>query len=110
MKRVFLVCPTFILPENRLVRKPENDYGPLRESLDDENDDINLSNVLKSLRHRFRDFFDVRNASRLASYRVINHAIELKPRTEPPYIRIYNISLTKLKALDDYINEALTKG
>src|SRR5213083_383038 len=29
---------------------------------------------------------------------------------EPPFIRIYNISPTKLKALDDYINEALHNG
>ena len=78
--------------------------------LDDENNDIDLSNVLKNLRYRFRNFFDVRNVSRLASHKAINYVIELKPRMEPPYIRIYNMSLVKLKALDDYINEALTKG
>ena len=102
--------PSFILPENRLVRQPENDYGPLRDSLDDENNNINLNNILKNLRHRFRDFFNIRNASRLALYWATNHTIELKPRMEPPYIRIYNMSPAKLKALDDYINEALTKG
>jgi len=109
-QRVFSVCPTFIPPENRLVRQPENDYGPPGDSLDDENDDIDLSNVPKNLRHRFRDFFNARNASRLASHKATDHAIELKPGTEPPYMRIYNMSPAELKALDDYINKALAKG
>ena len=39
-----------------------------------------------------------------------DHAIELKPDTEPPFMRIYNISPAELKALDDYINEALYNG
>ena len=109
-KRVFSVYPTYILPENRLIRQPENNYGSPRDLLDDEPDDIDLSSVLKSLRHRFRDFFNARNASRLASHKATDHAIELKPRTEPPYMRMYNMSLAELKALDDYINKALAKG
>ena len=85
-------------------------FPPLDDPYDDENGDINLSNVPKNLRHRFRDFFNARNASRLASHKATDHAIELKPRIEPSYIRMYNISPAKLKALDDYINEALAKG
>ena len=110
IKRVFSVCPTYIPPENRLVRQPENDYGSPRDPLDDEPDDIDLSSVPKSLRHRFRDFFDTRNTSRLALYKATDYAIKLKPRTELPYMYIYNMSLAELKDLDNYINEALAKG
>ena len=40
----------------------------------------------------------------------MDHAIDLKPGTEPPYMRIYNMSPAELKALDDYIKDALAKG
>src|SRR5438045_6573265 len=40
----------------------------------------------------------------------MDHPIDLKPGTELPYIHIYNMSPTELKALDDYIKEALAKG
>ena len=40
----------------------------------------------------------------------MDHAIDLKPGTEPLYMRIYNMSPAELKALDDYIKDALAKG
>src|SRR5467141_4144791 len=40
----------------------------------------------------------------------IKQAIELKPNTEPPYMRTYNMSPAELKTLDEYINDALAKG
>ena len=40
----------------------------------------------------------------------MDHPIDLKPGTEPPYMCIYNMSPAELKALDDYIKEALAKG
>src|SRR5438045_9612375 len=40
----------------------------------------------------------------------MDHPINLKPGTEPPYMRIYNMSPAELKALDDYIKDALAKG
>ena len=40
----------------------------------------------------------------------MDHAIELKPNTEPPYMRTYNMSPAELKTLDEYINDALAKG
>src|SRR2546430_1023865 len=98
------------MPPEKSFTRYQNDYGPLEDPLDDKNDDIDLSSILKSLRYRFRDFFNARNVNRLASHKATDHAIELKPGMEPPYIRMYNISPAKLKALDDYINEALTKG
>ena len=78
----------------------------------DENDDSeDLSNVPERLRVRYRDFFDYRKATQLPlRHTTTDHAIELKPGTEPPYMRTYNISPAELKALDEYINEALAKG
>jgi len=49
-------------------------------------------------------------AEQLPSHRETDHAIELKPGTEPPFMRMYNMSPAELKALDDYINDALAKG
>ena len=40
----------------------------------------------------------------------MDHPIDLKPGTELPYMHIYNMSPAELKALDDYIKDALTKG
>ena len=40
----------------------------------------------------------------------MDHPIDLKPGTEPLYMHIYNMSPAELKALDDYIKDALTKG
>src|SRR5437667_12874550 len=75
----------------------------------DEN--IDLSKVLKRLRLRYRDFFSTAKAARPASYRLkVDHVIELRPGIELPQIRIYNMSPAELKALEDYINEALAKG
>ena len=39
----------------------------------------------------------------------MNHAIELKPGFEPPYMRTYNMSPAELKALDEYLTKALAK-
>src|SRR5438045_409803 len=71
---------------------------------------IDLSNVPEQLCQKFRDFFNTYNADRLAPHRTMDHAINLKPSTELPYMRIYNMSPAELKALDDYIKDALVKG
>ena len=67
--------------------------------------------MLKRLRLRYRDFFSAARAARHASYRLdVDHATELRLDIEPPWMRIYNISPAELKALEDYINDALAKG
>ena len=78
----------------------------------DENDGPeDFSYVPESLRLKYQDFFDYRKATQLPlRHTTADHAIELKPGTEPPYMRTYNISPAELKALDAYINEALEKG
>jgi hypothetical protein len=95
-QRVFSVCPTFVPPEKSFGRQPKDENEPLDDSYDDETEDIDLSNVPKRLRHRFRDFFDARNTSRLASHRATDHTIELKPGTEPPYMRTYNMLIREV--------------
>ena len=72
---------------------------------------IDLINVPKRLRQRYQDFFSLVKAAKPAPYHPeINHAIELIPRKEPPYIRTYYMSPAELKALEEYLQEALDKG
>src|SRR5438045_4956830 len=89
-------------------------FRPFDDNTDpweDESDcPIDLSNVPEWLCQRFRDFFNIHNADWLAPHRVMDHAIDLKPNTEPPYMHIYNMSPAELKALDNYLQEALAKG
>jgi len=66
--------------------------------------DTDLINVLKRLRKRYRDFFSLVKAAKPTPHQPeINHAIKLVPRKEPPYIRTYHMSPTKLKALEEYL-------
>ena len=61
-------------------------------------------NVPKRLRKRYRDFFSLVKAAKPALYYLeIDHAIELIPGKEPPYIRTYYISPVELKALEEYL-------
>ena len=39
-----------------------------------------------------------------------DHAIELKPGTNPPYKLIYNLLEKELVVLRDYLNKVLRKG
>lgn len=73
-------------------------------------DDNGLSSIPRRLRTRYKDFFDIEKAERQPLHRHTDHAIELKPGTEPPYMRTYNMSPAELKALDEYLTKALAKG
>jgi hypothetical protein len=88
-------------------------FRPPGDQIDDEIEDeenSDLSSVPELLRLKYRDFFSYHKATQLPSHRATDHAIELKPGTEPPYMRIYNMSPAELRVLEDYINEALAKG
>ena len=98
--RVFVVCIVF--------RPCEDNNIDLWE--DEDTYIIDLSNVPKQLHQKFYDFFNTCNANQLAPYQATNYPINLKPSTKLLYMCIYNIFLAKLKALDDYIKEALAKG
>jgi hypothetical protein len=46
----------------------------------------------------------------LSANRKINHTIDLKPSTDPPFQRLYQLSPTEQKALSEFITEGLEKG
>ncbi len=69
-----------------------------------------LRHIPARLRQRYSDFFDVSKAIQQPAHRSIDHAIELKPGTEPPYMRMYNMSPAELKVLGTYLTEALERG
>src|SRR5438034_11477523 len=84
-------------------------FNLYNNKIDDEMDNINLSNIPKRFCSRYRDFFNVHKAERQPSYQPTNHTIELKPDTEPSYMHMYNMSPAELKALDIYLNNTLAK-
>src|SRR5436190_23159214 len=65
-----------------------------------------LINVPEQLRLKYRDFFNVDKAEQQPSHRPTDHAIELRPDSEPPYMRTYNMSPAELKALNEYLIKA----
>ena len=71
---------------------------------------FSLDNVPERIRLKHEKFFDTHKAETPSLRQTTDHAIELKPGTEPPYMRTYNMSPAELKVLEEYINEALTKG
>ena len=66
--------------------------------------DTDLINVPKRLRKRYRDFFSLVKAAKPTPHCPgIDHAIELIPGKEPPYMRTYYMSPAELKALEEYL-------
>lgn len=68
-----------------------------------------LDQVSKRLHMRYRNFFNINKAEQQPLHQLTNHAIELKPSSEPLYIQTYNMLPAELKALDKYLTKALTK-
>ena len=54
-------------------------------------------------------FSDI-EAGKLPSFKQGDHAIELIEGTEPPFGPLYNLSQTELKALREYLDDAVAKG
>jgi hypothetical protein len=104
------LTPRTTVFEVKTVFRPFEEDDDFGLDKNDDNSSHDLDNVPERLRLRYRDFFDLHEATRLPSRRATDHAIELKPDTEPPYMRTYNMSPAELKALDNYINEALANG
>ena len=69
-----------------------------------------LGTVLPSKYTKFKDIFDKTQAAVLPEHRPYDCAIELLPGTQPPWGPIYNLSEPETKALQEYIEENLTKG
>ena len=77
---------------------------------DDETLPSYLASIPKWLRVKYADVFDESAAKTLPSHRQTDHAIELKPNTEPPFMRTYNLSPRELEALEEFITDRLAKG
>ncbi|KAK3505660.1 hypothetical protein QTP70_004557, partial [Hemibagrus guttatus] len=58
----------------------------------------------------FREVFSEERAARLPSHQVWDCAIDLLPNTSLPKGRIYPLSLSESKAMEDYIETALAAG
>src|SRR5213592_3179264 len=71
--------------------------------------DDNLVNIFEKLCLKYRNFFDVDKAEQQSSHQFTDHVIELKSDFKSFYMQIYNMSLTELKALDEYLIKALIK-
>ena len=68
-----------------------------------------LTNMSKKLCQKYHDFFNIQNANWLVSHQIINHVIDFKSDTELLYMHTYNMFLTKLKTLNNYLNNILVK-
>ena len=88
--------------------------------LDNDNDETNFwnnnndilndfTNVFKRLCAKYYDFFNIQNTDWLASHWFHNHVIDLKLNTEFLYMCMYNMFLTELKTLNNYLNDVLVK-
>ena len=69
-----------------------------------------LKELVPEVYHDFLDLFEKKEADKLPPHRPIDHTIPLKPNTEPPFGRLYNLSETELIALREYLHENLKKG
>ena len=71
--------------------------------------DDSLVNIPEKLCLKYKDFFDVDKTEQQSFHQLINHVIELKSDSESFYMQIYNMFLTELKTLDEYLIKALIK-
>ena len=65
---------------------------------------------LPSQYSEFEDVFDPAEADILPKHGPYDHAIELEEGKEPPFGPVYNMSVTELDALREYVDEMLAKG
>ena len=60
--------------------------------------------------HDYLDLFRPSTAERLASRRIFDYAIDLKPDTEPPWGPIYRLSQKQREVLRQYYDDMLKQG
>jgi hypothetical protein len=58
----------------------------------------------------YKDVFSKKASERLPIRRPEDHAIDLEEEKKRPYAKIYDMGLKEKKALDEYLDENLTKG
>ena len=72
-------------------------------------DPVDLSNVPEEY-HEFADVFDKAKAQTLATHRPYDLKINLEEGYTPPLGQVYSLSQTKLKALQEFLDENLATG
>ena len=58
----------------------------------------------------FMDVFSKKASERLPTRKPWDHSIDLIPGSEPPFCKVYPMSPSEQKALDEYLEENLAKG
>jgi len=78
------------------------------EKVDDEK--VTIIDRLPERYHDYLDLFRPSTAEKLAPRRSFEHAIDLKPHTQPPWGLIYPLSQKQLEALRKYLDEMIKQG
>jgi len=78
------------------------------EKVDDKT--ITIIDKLPDQYHDYLDLFHPSTAERLAPHCTFDHAIDLKPDTQPPWGPIYLLSENQLQALREYLAKMLKEG
>ena len=68
-----------------------------------------LESLLEEIRE-YADVFDYKDVVNLKRPEGVAHAIDLEPRKKPPFRLLYNLSVTELEALREYLEAALKNG
>jgi hypothetical protein len=71
---------------------------------------IPLIDKLPTCLKPYLDVFSIDNTKKLAPYRDVDLAINLRLGKEPPYSLLYPLSQTELAALREFLEEYLAKG
>ena len=107
-----------LLQVNPVTTKTKPPYQPLGPTITDESDDDQdstpsiLSNVPKWMQQRYPDVLDNATHWVRAPHRPgIDLAIDLQPGSpQPPFLKMYNISLRESEALEEWLTKHLAKG
>jgi len=78
------------------------------ERIDEEK--VTIIDRLPDQYHDYLDLFRPSKAEKLAPRRTFDHAIDLKPDTQPPWGPIYPLSQKQLEALRKYLDDMLKQG
>ena len=78
------------------------------ERIDEEK--VTIIDRLPDQYHDYLDLFRPSTAEKLALRRTFDHAIDLKPDTQPPWGPIYPLSQKQLEALRKYLDDMLKQG
>jgi len=75
-----------------------------------EEEKVTIIDRLPDQYHNYIDLFRPSTAEKLAPRRTFDHAINLKPDTQPPWGPVYPLSQKQLEALPKYLDHMLKQG